>query len=382
VIEPRPIKILHVITGLSTGGAETMLLKLMQSMDEKRFDNRVVSLTSIGTVGPAIEAAGIRVMALDMRRGIPHPLGLWRLWRTIRREQPDIVQTWMYHADLLGLVAARLAGRAKVIWNLRCSFMGEEYYRGMTGALIRVLARLSSNPTAVIVNSETGRTLHKSRGYGPKRWAMLPNGFDTERFHPDVSARQKIRAEIGAAEATPLIGLVARFDLVKGYDTFLTAAGRLATIDPDVQFVMVGNGFSADNSTLSDIVPTNLQDRLHLLGERGDIPALMAALDIVTCASIGEGFPNVVGEAMACGALCVVTDVGDCRAIVGNDGFVVPPSDAAAMAQTWADVLSLPKKKRRSIAENGRQRIATEYSLGSIVEQYQSLYSELTGFVS
>jgi glycosyltransferase involved in cell wall biosynthesis len=373
----RRIRILHIITGLSTGGAEMMMLKLTTNMDNSKFENHVVSLTNKGPVGHRLSDAGIAVTCLNMPRGIPHPTGLYRLWSVIRREKPDIVQTWLYHADLLGLLAARLAGIKNVIWNLRCSYMGDEYDRGMTGFVIKLLARLSRLPAAIVINSKTGLKLHELRGYRPAHWVLLPNGFDPDQYRPDRKARATIRAELGIGDNTPLIGLVARLDPVKGYEDFLKAASKLAAKNPDVHFLLAGNGFVKDNGEIAEILADVSDKQFHLLGERKDIPAIMAALDIATCSSIGEGFPNVVGEAMSSGTICVATDVGDCRYILNDTRSIVPPSDPDKLAEAWQNILSMPASEREKISTAGRQRVIDNFSLSVIVTKYQNLYTEL-----
>ena len=373
------IRIMHVITGLGTGGAETMLHKLVAGMDRSRFENRVVSMTGKGVLGPRISEEGIDVMSLDMSPGTPDPKGLWRLWREMRKRPPQIVQTWLYHADLLGLVAAQLARVPNVCWNLRCSYMGEDYYRGMSGLVLRTLARLSTRPDAVLVNSETGRRLHEDLGYRPGRWVTIPNGFDLDRFRPDVDARSRVRAELGVRDNCILIGLIARLDPVKGHDTFLKAAKLIGKELPHVEFVLVCADCVPGNSILAELVPSEIVDRLHLLGERLDIPDVTAALDIATCTSIGEGFPNVVGEAMACGVPCVVSNVGDCATVVADTERVVPPSSPEALASAALLLARMDASERRKLGRAARWRINEFYSLDQIIAQYETLYAGLAG---
>ncbi len=375
-----PVRVLHVITGLATGGAETTLLKLAQACEREAIDNRVVSLTDKGEIGPQLEAAGIPVAALGMPRGVPHPLGLFRLQREIRRARPDVVQTWLYHADLLGLIAARLAGVGAVAWNLRCSFMGEEYYRGASGLVVKALAVLSSWPAVVVVNSHAGRRFHEHLGYHPRRWQVIGNGFDLELFRPDARDRARLRREIGVDDDTTLIGLVARWDAVKGHNVFLEAAAKSASVSSGkLHFVLVGEGCTADNRALGALVAPALGQRLSLLGERRDVPAINAALDIACCTSIGEGFPNVIGEAMASGVPCVVSDVGDCAKVVGQTGWVVPPADSAALARAWAEAAALAAAAKAALGAAARRRIEADYGLERSVQGYQSLYRDLAG---
>lgn len=372
------IGVLHVITGLSTGGAETSLYKLLSAIDRDRFDSRVVSLTGAGTIGPRIRELGLPLVCLGMRRGVPNPVSVWKLWRVIRHTRPDIIQTWLYHADLMGLIAGKLARVPCTAWNLRCSYMGADYYGGLSGLVVRILARLSSLPATVIVNSQTGRALHENLGYHPRRWSLIPNGFDLTSFRPSENARRELRGEMGVPPDAVLIGLVARFDAVKGHDTFLHAASHLADRHPNLHFVLVGDGCHTDNPALRKfLTPGSLGDKVHLLGERHDIARLTAGLDIANCSSIGEGFPNVVGEAMACGVPCVVTDVGDCAHIVGNPQLVIAANDDAALAEVWHRLIELGPAQRRALGAEARRRINEHYALPKIVRMYEDLYTEL-----
>ena len=359
-----------------------MLLKLLQGMDRSRFASSVLSLTNAGQIGPRIVDLGIDVEALGMRRGVPDPFGLLRLIRRIRSARPHVVQTWLYHADLLGLLAAPLAGNPSVAWNLRCSYMGEGFYRGATGLVIRTLARMSGMPAAVVYNSEAGRALHASLGYHPRRWVLIPNGFDTEQLRPNPEARLRIRAEMGIAADAPVVGMVARLDAVKGHDTFLAAATRLLQVQPRARFVLVGADCTESNPAMQGMIPPEVSDAVILLGERQDIADITASMDIATCASIGEGFPNVVGEAMACGVPSVVTDVGDCAKIVAETGRVVPPGDSNAMARAWNDILSLSTAARATLSAAARERVKRHYEMKGIVTRYETLYTELAGTTS
>ena len=196
------IKVVHVITGLSMGGAESMLYKLLSAMDRSVIASQVVSLTDEGDWAAPIRELDVPVTALKMPRGRPSPRGLWALWRMLRRERPELVQTWLYHADLMGFIAARLAGVPNVAWNLRCSDMGADYYRGISGLVVRGLAALSGLPQAVVTNSQAGRIMHENLGYHPRRWDIIPNGFDLEAFRPDP--QQRAGCILSACAATSL----------------------------------------------------------------------------------------------------------------------------------------------------------------------------------
>jgi glycosyltransferase involved in cell wall biosynthesis len=373
----EPTRVTHVITGLATGGAETMLLKLLSSMDNDRFENTVIALTDAGPIGNRIRALGVPLTVLGMSRSLPMPWDLLRLYRRIRQDRPHVVQTWLYHADLLGYVAAKLAGVRKVTWNIRCSYMGEDYYRGISGLVIKLLARISAQPDAVVVNSTSGKLLHESLGYASTNWHIIPNGFDINVFKPSAEARNTIRHKLGISAEVPVIGMVGRWDPVKGHDVFLKAASELIKGIPDCHFFIVGKDCDEDNADMLKLVDNALRPNLLLLGERHDIPDVTAALDIAVCASIGEGFPNVLGEAMACEVPCVATDVGDCAEIIADTGRIVTSGDSTAMAAAWTALLSLPASDRSELGASARNRVREIYSIEKIIVAYQDLYQNL-----
>jgi glycosyltransferase involved in cell wall biosynthesis len=371
------IKVVHVITGLSTGGAETMLLKLLTRMSNNKFENIVVSLTSEGDLAKDIRALDIPVIALGMTRAQLGPGPFFQLVRHLRRIRPDIIQTWLYHADLVGFIAGRVSCRAKISWNLRCSFMGDEYYRGLSGLIIKFLAILSRFADSIVVNSRTGLELHQKLGYRSANWDLIPNGFDTETFVPNSNAKAQLHSEMDIPPDAPVIGLVGRYDPVKGHETFFLAAQELLMSHTNAHFLLAGGGCSFDNAELMTLIVDKVSPQVRLLGNRRDMPRVTAALDIANCVSIGEGFPNVVGEAMSCGVPCVVTDVGDCADIVGDCGKVVPVSNAPALAEAWRDILHLSSKEHALIQQNSRARIQNKYGLNTIVGQYEAHYENL-----
>ncbi len=372
---PPLIHVVHIITGLGRGGAEANLAQLVTRLDAAHFRSVVISLTGEGALGPGIRAARVEVHALGMRRGVIDPRGLGRLVKLLRTIKPDVIQTWMYHADLLGLLASGLAGRPPVVWNVRCSNMDFTRYSRLTRLVVRSLARLSRFPVAVVVNSQAGLGLHESLGYRPRRWALVPNGFDIEKFRPDLAAPARLRATLNIDRDAAVVGHVARVDPMKDHAGFLEAAAQLASQRPMVHVVLVGAG---TETLIPRARSLGLEGRVHALGERDDVAALMPGFDVLCLSSaFGEGFPNVLGEALACGVPCVTTDVGDAAAIVGDSGRIVPPSDPAALATALLDLIDAGPAARASLGRAGRQRIVDTCALPRIVESYERLYTEL-----
>jgi len=291
------LTVMHLITGLETGGAEGMLARLATGSDRKRFRHIVVSMTGPGTIGSAIAAGGIPLRSLGIRRNVPDPVGLLRLRRVLREFRPDILQTWLYHADLLGLAAWKLGWAPRLLWNLRST-------ETIGSALVRrLLARWSALPDAVIVNSLEGQRFHEALGYRPRRWVHIPNGFDTAALKPDAEAGKRQRTALGIGRDALVILLPARHHPMKDHATFVAAAARFAQARPEARFVMIGSGAEAGNRALADLISEQgIGDRVLLLGERHDLAAIYPIADVVTLSSaFGEGFPNVLAEAMCCG---------------------------------------------------------------------------------
>lgn len=372
----KPIRILFLITGLNIGGAEMQLYRLLTRLDSKRYNPVVVSLVKPGPVGEKIKAMGVSVQALGMRRGIPNPVAIFTLARWLRRTKPELVHTWMYHSDLVGGMAAKLAGSIPVVWGIHHSNLDPEGNKRTTIWAANSCARFSRwLPVKIVCCSEASRRVHTALGYDPDRMVVIPNGFDLNLFKPDLEGVTLVRQELGIPENTMLIGMVGRFDPQKDHRNFIKAAALLQKDIQDVQFLLCGDDIAWKNQKLSKwIDETGLSGYFYLLGIRNDIPRIMTALDIASSSSYGEGFPNVVGEAMACGTPCVVTDVGDSALIVGDTGIVVPPKDPDALARAWRELIEIGKDKRQKLGDNARLRIKNNFSLPSVVKRYEELY--------
>lgn len=373
------IKILHLITDLDTGGAEVMLTKLVSYMNKARFTNVVVSMTDNGTLGNKIEQMGIKLYTLKMTRGVPNPLSLYKFYKIIQAEKPDIIQTWLYHADLLGYLITRLY-RKPLIWNIRCSDMNLNKYSFLTRLVLKFCIEFSSYPASVIVNSYTGKGAHESLGYRPRQWRILPNGFELERFQLNPSSANKMRTELGIGEDVFVIGLVGRDDPMKDYNNLVQAAGNIIDkikIDTKILFVLAGRGLNKDNKELMQLLfRYEVTSYFYLLGEHNNIPELMTIFDLFCSSSLSEGFPNVIGEAMAAGIPCVVTDAGDSALIVGDTGKVVPVASPIDLSQAIIFFYEIGNMARREMGMRARKRIEDNFDIRDIASQYEKVYEE------
>ena len=371
------MKVAFVISGLGVGGAEMSLLKLLHhsaAIDKPT----VITLRGGGELVERFREAGATVQSLDMSPGLPNPWHIWRLARRLKEAKVDLVSTWMYHADLIGGMAARLAG-IPVVWGVRHSDLSSDQLKWQTRLVVRACAGLSRViPRAIIFNSEASLRTHAACGY-QSEFIVIPNGFDTTRYHPDDLARDSVRKELGVPPQTALVGLVARFHPQKNHLGFLESASIVAAEKRDVHFVLVGTGVDPSNGLLNARANrAGLSGRVHLLGERQDVPRLTAALDVAVLSSHGEAFPNVLGEAMACGVSCVTTDVGEARHIVGETGLVVPKGDQKALAAGILDVLNMPPDYRRRLGQDARRRVEEQFEIGAIARRFEEAFAAAT----
>jgi len=354
-----------------------MLHKLLLAMDRERFDPVVVSLLAGGEILDKLERAGIPVHVLGMKRGLISPAAVMRLCRLAKELSPDVIQGWMYHGNLAASFMSMFApGRPRLFWNIRHSLYDLNHERWMTRLVIRLGAAVSSKPRRILFNSTVSINQHARLGFRHERARMIPNGFDVARFRPAPEARLALRLELGLDPGIPLVGVVGRRHPLKGHDDFLRTAEAVHRRRPDVHFVLAGRGVTAKDPAFEEFLRGRaVADHLHFLGPRSDTPVIFAALDVLAMPSVSEGFPNVVGESMACGVPCVATDVGEAAAIVGDLGKVVPPGEPDSLAEAILELVALDSASRQALGVECRERIRRKYSLDRVAGLYEDLYA-------
>ena len=327
-----------------------------------------------GKFAPLLREAGIVVHCLGMPRGRLTLRGLFELRRLLKTHHPDVVQTWMYHADLIGGVVARLFSKAPVCWGIRSSVLIRGGLPFSTILIARLCAVISGFvPHTIVCNSLRAAEVHQAMGYRADKFVCIPNGYDISRFKPDKGQREKIRTELGISGATFLLGMVARYDPFKDHETLFKALGLLKRGGRSFRCVFVGTGMHDTNERIQGYIEQEeIGDSVLLLGQRNDIPDLMNALDVHILSSSSEAFPNVLAEAMACGVPCISTDVGDAVLIVEETGWIVPPNDPNALAKAIEIAVeertNAEKWSKRAAA--ARERIAANFEIGAVVQMY------------
>lgn len=378
-VRARAAKVVfHIITGLNAGGAERMLTRLVGSPRRDEIMHSVVSLMDEGVFGQDIKAKGIQLYTLGMLPGVPSPFALFRLVRLLRREKPDVLMSWLYHADLMAFVAGSIAGIKQKYWNLRCSDMTQSNRSISSRMMMGLLVRLSPYTKGVVVNSEAGRRHHQALGYRPKKWHVISNGVSLDEFKSNPASGQKLRAELGIPNDALLIGHVARFHPMKDHVTMLETAKMVVQANPRAHFVLMGKDVCLDTPFFMERLGIGgAKGRVHLLGGHRNIAEILSGLDLfVLTSAYGEGAPNVIIEAMASSVSCVVTDVGDAAMIVSDTGRVVPIKDAGALSTAIMEQLALSEAERKTLGLRARARIEDHYAIEGVLGRYRTLFLE------
>ena len=373
----KSMKIVHVITGLNIGGAEVTMIKLIKQLHNENT-HFVINLNKPGVLNRELNALNVEVFNLCINPVLPNPIKMLSLISHLKKIQPDIIQTWMVHADFIGGVAGKVIG-VPVVWNLRHTKVNSSSKAYKTRLLVIVCALLSKIiPSLIISNSKSGKQFHVEKGYSLEKIEVIPNGFDVDLFKPDVSSREKMRGELGIRSDITVIGLIGRYNELKDHDNFIQAASLIDKKDKNIKYLLCGKDINLKNVELMKTISNSgLIKKFIILEQRNDIPEIMNALDVLVSSSKSEGFPNTVGEAMSCGIPCVVTDVGDSAFLIEKAGIVVPAEDPESLAQGCINLLSMTSENKIKLKEYARERILEYFNIRDIALKYYSLYKRV-----
>lgn len=368
----RKKKILHVITGLNVGGAERSLHNLLSSSFKKYFDNYVLSLGDEGYYGDLLKKEGIPISCLRMNSSFYSLINILKLRSVLLLYNPDIVQGWLYHGNLAATISRFVMKmKPRVSWNIRNSLESIEGFSRNARLGIFLGGMLSRSTDLIIYNSHRAKNQHESRGFSANCSEVIENGFDTDIWKRDESSRRLIRNSLGVSDAEVIIGFVGRNDPQKDLNTFFVTARKILSLYANIKIVMVGRDL---HLAMPEDMPAG---KISFLGSRSDVPFILSAFDLFCLSSQSEGFPNVIGEAMACSIPCVATDVGDARSIIGDTGWIAQPKNSTDLAEKIIEALSLSAGERYFRGTLARQRIEKFYSLNNAIDRYRSLYDRI-----
>ncbi len=373
-----PVNVFHVTTGMGEGGAEAMLARLIAHSDSSRVVHHLLALSNEGPLWKSTSEECARSLNLLLDHPISAVPRLAHLRQFVRDSRPDVIHGWMYHGNLAASWLGRwFAPSAKLIFGIRQSLYDIRHERPLTRAVIRAGARRSRDAAVVVYNSVLSKDQHNLQGYRSDRSCVIPNGFDIRKFVPDPSARSQTRRRLGITDAEFVIAIVARFHPVKDHATFFRAVAALARVHSSARILVVGPGCTAENAALRLMVNRYAAEAtVDLLGAWSNTAELYPALDALCMTSKAEGFPNVVGEAMACGVPCVCTNVGDVPLLLGNAGFLSAVGDAESIARHLATIARFDAGQRHDASLAAREQIRAGFAIEGIIERYMKLYTE------
>jgi len=377
----RP-KVLHMISNLMAGGAETMLSKVVRATAGE-IEHSVVSMIDGGAIAAELKNAGIPVHFLGAGRNFSAALRIGKIRQIVRAVMPDLVQGWMYHGNIAASVAASARRPpVPVLWNIRQSIGSLRDESFLTLLTILLGTPLSGSPRVIIYNSRRAIEDHERLGYSRKRRVIIANGFDTEAYQPDPAARAALLSQLGLPTDAAIVGRIANFRTYKDYPTLFAAFAAIARANPRAYLIVIGRELDPDNPALRRLIASQpAQDRVRILGERADVARLLPGFDIMLSSSSAEAFPNVLGEAMACAVPTITTDAGDCGEILGDPTRVVPVGDSAALAQKAIEFLALTPERRATIGATDRARVIANFSLEKIAAEYVALWRREAAFL-
>lgn len=370
--------IIYVINSLDVGGAEMALKKLILNLPDG-VKAKVITLKSEGKIADDLRLAGIDVFCLNVKNIMYFPKAILQLNKIIRDEKPDIIQSWLYHSDLVASFAGKLSGVQNIIWGVRTTELKKGSH--ITVVIRKILAWLSYwVPTKIVVVAKKAKKKHIEIGYDASKMEVIPNGFDIEAFRVAPSDVSLFKKDIGISKNDFVIGCVGRLSQDKGQDVFIAAAELVLKQFPSIKFLMVGRDLELSNAQVTGwIAKTSYPDNFVLVGERSDVAVCLKAMDIFCLPSRSEGFPNVLGEAMLAGVPCVSTDAGDAAVLGGMDVPIAEVDNSIDLANKLIGLLEKTVEERNELGRALSQRIVEKYSVDKMVSRYIDLYKELEG---
>ena len=364
------VNIFHIISGLNTGGAERFLHNILSNgLIKKKYNNTVISLISEGHYGPLLKKAGINVETLNMKYGSLNLGPIWKFYKILRKQKPEILQGWMYNGNLIALLGKLFfSKKSKLVWNIRLTLEIFLEMKLFTRISIKTGKFFSSIPNSIIYNSNRSINQHESLGFKNYKNIFLPNGFDVNEWRPNDLNKDKVREKLLIPKNAKVFGYVGRGDYQKDLPNLFKAFEAVSKNNLDIFLIAVGRKLDQYGYN---------SNQIKFLGEREDVSNLMNSFDIFCLSSRAEGFPNAIGEAMSCGVPCIATDVGDTKYIIGETGWVVPSRNTIKLTEAMNLALKLSEDQLKILGKKARKRIVDHFSISSIEKQYDQFYKEL-----
>lgn len=369
--------VLHIIIGLNLGGAETTLVKLC--LNTKNYHHIVISLTGVGYYTKILEEHYIDVYNLSFHKPLNIFTNCYKLLRLLINLKPNIVQTWMYHADLIGGIFAKICRIDNIFWNIRNSNTDFKSNKFSTFIVVKLCSYLSNTiPDKIISCSHAGMIEHVNFGYSHNKFVIINNGFSKIELN-DVRDNLLVKGKSNNNESLFTIGMAARFDNLKDFNTLLRALVEFKKINVNFLCILTGKDIVASNVVLYEkVIKYDLVQNLKLLGQYDNMYNFYSSLDIFILSSLSEGFPNVIAEAMNWGVPCISSNVGDSHLIIGEFGWVVPAKNHLKMAESLIFAYSMFETQKDDWSRlkiNCNKRISQNFNLETMFSKYSLLWN-------
>ncbi|WP_133013998.1 glycosyltransferase [Clostridium cuniculi] len=363
-------KVVHIITGLGNGGAENMLYKLVTNMDSNLYDITVISLRDKGIIGKRLEEKNIEVIALNINN-LKYAIKSIKKAKQICKSA-EVIQSWMYHADLFGFVIAKIFLKKKIIWGIRHGVLEKGKDRRSTIIIARINAILSRYVDEVVCCSNVSKVYHESIGY--KNLKVIPNGFDITYFENNLDDGAKLKQSLCINQNKKVLISIGRWNKAKNYPNLIKAIAILSTKREDFICILVGAGLLENEELLNLISYYGIEKYIRIIGPRGDIPKVLSMGDVFVLHSDIEGFSNALGEAMLSKLFCIATDVGDNEYILNDCGVLVERDNPLKLSEAIMYALNLDEKERKYYSERAKLRIEENFSIQRVSEEFCKLY--------
>ena len=365
------VKTLHIITQLAHGGAERQLTNVASMSPD---ESAIFSIKKPSQIATELQEVRVPVYSGNARNSTS-PKWVLRLRKVIGEVEPDVIMGWMYHGNLAASFARIIGNQIPILWNVRHSIHNLALEKPTTRIAIRSGRWLRRTPERIVYNSNVAAEQHEEFGFPADKRIVIANGFNLGRFRPDTSLRVLRRAELGIPKDRMLLGMLGRVHPMKNHFGWVQAFQEVRRKYESVHCVIAGTGVAKRNGRVAEAVrEAKLENAVTLLPQTHLPEHLYPALDLLVMpSSWGEGFPNVVGEAMACAVPALVTDVGDAASVVGNTGFVAADGSPAELTRCTLEALALGPEGLASYGQRARERMHECYGIDSISRQYLSV---------
>ncbi len=379
-IKKENIRIVHIITTLERGGAQRILSEVIKNKKHNReYQHIVISLTSEKGFTKEIENYAEKIYYLNGKNIISFPALIFQAFLLIRSLKPDIIQSWLYHADFTASFLGLFFKNIPILWTVHHASYSLKYESFHSKLIVYLLSKLSNYlPIKIIYCSKYSFDVHKKLGYSKSKSKIVMNGIDMNKFRPNKKLGESFRESINIKEKEFLIGFIGRYDPNKGINCFLKTVKEIKnTKNKNIRFLICGHRMNKNNKNLvSEIKNLNLIKDVILLGEKRNMESIYNGIDLLICTSLTESFGLVAVEALACGKKVISSDLPALREIIEEENLI-EPNNYLIFAKKSINLMKKDVKQKLSEERNIRDSVLKKYNIDNTVRGYYDIYKDI-----